>query len=64
MDIKDLKEKPLWQMTGEKFLYLNQSTAQETTIVAPDEQPKKYVYGLSGLANLFGCSIPTANRIK
>ena len=25
---------------------------------------KKYVYGISGIAKLFGCSIPTANRIK
>lgn len=25
---------------------------------------KNYVYGLSGLANLFSCSIPTAARIK
>lgn len=25
---------------------------------------KKYVYGISGIARLFGCSMPTANRIK
>lgn len=25
---------------------------------------RKHVYGLQGLANLFGCSVPTANRIK
>ena len=25
---------------------------------------KKYVYGIAGIAKLFGCSIPTANRIK
>lgn len=25
---------------------------------------KQYVYGLAGLASLFGCSIPTAMRIK
>ena len=34
-----------------------------------NEQPaadteKKYVYGIGGIARLFGCSIPTANRIK
>lgn len=28
------------------------------------EKPKKYVYGLSGLAEIFNCSIPTATRIK
>ena len=25
---------------------------------------KKYVYGIGGIARLFGCSMPTANRIK
>lgn len=25
---------------------------------------KKYVYGIRGIAELFNCSIPTANRIK
>lgn len=25
---------------------------------------KKYVYDIAGIAKLFGCSIPTANRIK
>ena len=25
---------------------------------------KRYVYGLAGIACLFGCSLPTANRIK
>ena len=25
---------------------------------------KEYVYGIAGIAKLFGCSIPTANRIK
>ena len=25
---------------------------------------KPYVYGISGIAELFHCSIPTANRIK
>ena len=30
------------------------------------EKPKapQYVYGINGLAHLFGCSISTANRIK
>ena len=28
------------------------------------EEEKRYVYGLAGIARLFGCSLPTANRIK
>lgn len=65
MDIQNLKAKPIWQMTGEEFLYLQQNGEQ------PERQPyvvadksKKYVYGIRGIAQLFGCSLPTANRIK
>ncbi len=30
----------------------------------PDNKNKRYVYGLKGLAKLFGCSKTTASRIK
>ena len=41
-------------------------------LVATETQPqpatikeaKKYVYGIRGIAGLFNCSMPTANRIK
>ena len=65
MDIKALKSKLLWQMTGEEFLFLQQNGGEQ-----PERQPyvvapsKKHVYGIRGIAELFGCSIPTANRIK
>lgn len=66
MDIKILKQKPLWQMTGEEFLFLQQSSCptemQQPTVTT--DTSKKHVYGLLGIAKLFGCSIPTANRIK
>ncbi len=64
MDIQKLKSKPIWQMTGEEFLYLQQNsdqTERQPYVVAPT---KKHVYGIRGIAELFGCSIPTANRIK
>ena len=48
MNLENLLNKPLWQMTA----------------VVVDATSPKYVYGLSGIAQLFGCSIPTANRIK
>ena len=66
MNVKDLKLKPLWQMTGEEFLYLQQGATHHTTQPAPilDTSQKKYVYGIGGIAKLFGCSLPTANRIK
>lgn len=52
-------------MTGEEFLYLQQNSEQRETgtVIAPDPS-KKHVYGIAGIARLFGCSIPTANRIK
>lgn len=66
MDLKYLKEKPIWQMTGEEFLYLQQNgiTPQTTPTPIVDTTLKKYVYGIVGIAKLFGCSMPTANRIK
>jgi len=65
MNIKDLKEKPLWQMTGEEFLCLQQSAEpQPARPTVTTDIPKRYVYGIGGIARLFGCSIPTANRIK
>ncbi|KAA6330021.1 hypothetical protein EZS27_021225, partial [termite gut metagenome] len=35
-----------------------------TQPVTLNDTSKRYVYGISGIARLFGCSIPTANRIK
>ena len=55
-------------MTGEEFLYLQQNSEpperQPYVTVDHWEKSKKYVYGIRGIAGLFGCSIPTANRIK
>ena len=68
MNITDLKEKPIWQMTGEEFLFLQKSQdfKQEgfQNSSKKNNPTKEYVYGLAGIAKLFGCSIPTANRIK
>lgn len=66
MNLDELKVKPLWQMTGEEFLYLQKHSEpkeQQSKVVTPDTA-KKYVYGIAGIARLFGCSIPTASRIK
>lgn len=53
-------------MTGEEFLYLQQSgiAPQTTPTSIVDTTLKKHVYGIVGIAKLFGCSMPTANRIK
>lgn len=34
------------------------------TVVETQKEERKYVYGIAGIARLFNCSIPTANRIK
>ena len=49
----DLK-KPLFQLTVEEFLSLQQSTTSE----------KKYEYGLKGLAKILGCSRSKASELK
>ena len=51
--INTLLSKRISEMTGEEFLQLIQS-----------ENPKRYVYGIEGISEIFNCSIPTANRIK
>ena len=68
MTINELLDKPVWQMTGEELLFLAQhgimSTSGETTMSSSSQKERRYVYGLTGIARLFGCSLPTANRIK
>ena len=68
MTINELLGKPVWQMTGEELLFLAQhcniSTCGESTKASSSKEEKRYVYGLAGIARLFGCSLPTANRIK
>ena len=65
MNIHELIEKPLWQMTGKEFLFLQQNGGQNNRLESPTVNPdKKYVYGILGISQLFGCSIPTAHRIK
>ena len=68
MTINELLDKPVWQMTGEELLFLAQhsniSTSKELTKASSSKEEKRYVYGLAGIARLFGCSLPTANRIK
>lgn len=61
--------KPLWQLTTGEFLDLlktNNVAEPETVEVVPqvDNKEKRYVHGIPGIAQLFNCSIATANRIK
>ena len=38
--------------------------AQAPVVEKKPEQTKRLVYGISGIAQLFNCSMTTANRIK
>lgn len=67
MTINELLGKPVWQMTGEELLFLAQHGGMQAKGKAKTtsaKEQKRYVYGLAGIARLFGCSLPTANRIK
>jgi len=65
MNLETLKEKPLFQMTAEEFLYLQKNYNTEVLEKKPESiDGKKHVYGILGIAKLLGCSKSSANRIK
>jgi hypothetical protein len=58
-------EKPLFQCTlGDLKAILIDIQIGENQEITSDKVNKRYVYGIAGLAKLFGCSLPTAQRIK
>lgn len=59
-EINELLDKLVCAMTGRELLELLHSPSLETEV----KNEKHYVFGISGIATLFGCSIPTASRIK
>jgi len=66
MEIQELLKKPLFQLTTEEFLFVNNKSSIDIKSSNPEliQVNKKYVYGINGIATLFGCSKPTANRLK
>lgn len=66
--LDELMAKPVCMMTGEELTLLlektNKGAARVSAEVTPELKEKQYVYGIQGIADTFGCSIPTANRIK
>ena len=65
-NLKELLMKPVWQKTREAILIQirHASVQAEAQIQPTTDTERKYVYGILGIAKLFGCSLPTANRIK
>ena len=71
MNLSYLKQKLVWQMTGEELSELIKYELQNGTQnlnSSPQSASKsieqKYIYGLKGIAKLFGCSVSSARRLK
>jgi hypothetical protein len=64
IDIRTLLDKPIWQLSGREFVALMKSTLQDTEKGKEEEPRKRFVFGLDGICDLFGCSKSTAERIK
>jgi hypothetical protein len=65
MNLETLRVKPLIQMTGEEFIFLQNNLNNEIPIKTLEpEKGKKYVYGIKGLAKLIDGSTSKANRLK
>ena len=65
-----LLQTPVCMMTGEQLAFLVSNLPllnKQGNKASSDEEsakPRRLVYGIQGIADTFGCSIPTANRIK
>ena len=68
ISLEKLLQTPVCMMSGEELAFLfnnlgmvDRGSHPEHTAPSPD---RKLAYGVKGIAETFGCSIPTANRIK
>ena len=65
--LAELLKTPICKMDGEELAFLSTSVTTGVQGQLPINQPKTeehIVYGIAGIAQIFGCSIPTASRIK
>jgi hypothetical protein len=63
MQMEQLMNLPLWQLTVAQFLNVMASASEKNTADAP-KPTKEYVYGLQGLERLLNVSHVTAQRLK
>lgn len=61
--MNDLNKRVI-DLTAGELLELIQQGYKPQVIVDTTKDNKRFVYGLAGIADLFGCSKTTANRIK
>ena len=64
LNLNQLLQKPIAMMTGEELCFLITQSVENTEVVTPQVASKGNYYGIEGIARVFGCSVPTANRIK
>lgn len=64
IDINQLLQKPVAMMTGEELFFLLSKGLESKNTNMAQSAPKGNYYGIEGIARIFGCSVPTANRIK
>ncbi len=63
--IEQLMQKPVAMMTGEELAALIGSFKSSDASESTPQSPTRHLYhGIAGIAEIFGCSVPTANRIK
>lgn len=68
----ELLNTPICKMDGKDLVYLIKSVTSDQLCQMRNGSYKeesvskehKLVYGIAGIAHIFGCSIPTASRIK
>lgn len=64
LNLNQLLQKPIAMMTGEELCFLITKSVENTEVTTPQVASKGNYYGIEGIARVFGCSVPTANRIK
>lgn len=64
INIEQLLQKPVAMMTGEELFFLLSKSAENKEKAMAPSVPQGNFYGIEGIARIFGCSVPTANRIK
>ncbi len=55
---------PVWQLSVSELVELISEHTKKETVNNHAQQVIKYKYGIPGIAELFHCSLATANRIK
>lgn len=64
INFNELLKKPVAMMTGEELLNLLHGIQPSGGTEEAPTTSKKFYHGIGGIAEIFGCSGPTASRIK